>query len=108
MAPWQGPYWPAKRGKDFEGEGFFMEPDKENLPEDFCATATTTAKNILARYFHQGAQSLRKARGGNVLKTPNPKENVSCDKEAGGPTSVSETLSGDDGNVLMGNSTRGL
>ena len=71
VAPWQDPYRPVTLGRDFTKTRRFTELDKENLLKEFCTT--TTAENILAKYFHQGARSLHKARGGNILKTPDPK-----------------------------------
>lgn len=71
MAHWQGPSWPVKRGKKSTEKGFFSESDKENLLKEFCATFMV--KNILAKYFHRGVRSLRKARGGDILKILDPK-----------------------------------
>lgn len=53
MVPWLDPYWPVKRGRDFTEKGFFSEPDKENFLKEF--RTTSTAENIPAKYFHQGA-----------------------------------------------------
>lgn len=60
--------WPAKRGRDFAGKGFFPEPDRENLLEDFCATAA--AKTQPCKIFPSGsavlAQSQRRERWENT------------------------------------------
>ena len=74
-APWQDPSWPVKRGRNSTGKGFFSEPDKENLLQEFCATLTV--KNILAKYFHRGVRPLREARGGDILK--NAGSQVKCE-----------------------------
>lgn len=58
-------------GRDFTEQGFFSELDKENLLKMFCTTSMV--ENILAKYFRQGTSFFYKARGGDILKIPNPK-----------------------------------
>lgn len=61
----------VKRGRDFTEQGFFSELDKENLLKMFCTTSMV--ENILVKYFHQVTSFFYKARGGVILKIPNPK-----------------------------------
>lgn len=105
-APWQDPSWPVKRGRSSTEKGFFSEPDKENLLQEFCATLTV--KNILARYFHQGVQSLCKIRGGDIVK--NTGSQVKCELSQGCSRNqlLCQTHFLNDGNVLMENRALGL
>lgn len=105
-APWQDPSWPVKRGRNSTEKGFFSERDKENLLQELCATLMV--KNILAKYFHWGVRSLRKAGGGDILK--NTGSQVKCELSQGGSRNqlLCQTYFLNDGNVLMENRALGL